>query len=85
MKPYGNLERLKRRVRRVRATLPGRCRDESDAPIFCKWLGWGAGCWSSVLGEAAEAGRPVALSARGFGLPGGDVGCPGEDLGEHVQ
>jgi hypothetical protein len=38
-----------------------------------------------VLGEAAEAGRPVALSTRGFGLPGGDVGCPGKDLGEHVQ
>jgi len=66
--------------------VPGqRCRGGLDAPIFCKWFGWGAGCWSGVLGEAAEAGRPVALSTRGFGLPGGDVGCPGEDLGEHVQ
>jgi hypothetical protein len=32
-----------------------------------------------------EPGGPVALAAEGLGRPGGDVGGPGENLGEQVQ
>jgi hypothetical protein len=42
------------------------------------------GYWLGVRRETATRG-PDPLAAEGFGLFGGDAGCPGEDFGKQVQ
>ena len=44
--------------------------------------GIGGGTWLGVLAGDERAG---CAGRGGFGGAGGDIGCPGEDLGEQVQ
>src|SRR5271166_1196115 len=40
---------------------------------------------SGRFARGVEPGGPDALAVEGFGWSGGDLGCPGQDLGKQVQ
>src|ERR1035438_840732 len=52
--------------------------------LCCDGAGGRRGAGLGVV-PGCEAGGPVALAVEGFGRAGGDLGGPGEDLGEQVQ